>query len=67
MLDGPVPPSQALADRLISAGIVGMLAPSFAVGAGPEDLNLVIWKWGFQRPYRVILIDDERRLSTGSG
>ena len=67
MLDGSVPPSQALADRVISAGIVGMLVPSFAVGAGPEDLNLVIWKWGFQRPYRVILIDDERRLSTGSG
>ena len=32
----------------------------------PEDLNLVIWKWGFQRPYHVILIDDERRLSRGS-
>ena len=66
MLDGSVPPSQALADRLISASHVGMLVPSFAVGAGPEDLNLVIWKWGFQRPYRVILIDDERRLSRGS-
>ena len=66
MLDGSVPPSQALADRLVSAGYVGMLVPSFAVGAGPEDLNLVIWKWGFQRPYRVNLIDDERRLSRGS-
>lgn len=43
-----------------------MLVPSFAVGAGPEDLNLVIWKWGFQRPYRVILIDNERRVSRGS-
>ena len=66
MLDGSLPASQALADRLISAGYVGVLVPSFAVGAGPEDLNLVIWKWGFQRPYRVILIDDERRRSSGS-
>ncbi|MDE2927921.1 MAG: RES domain-containing protein [Acidobacteriota bacterium] len=66
MLDGSVPASQALADRLVSDGYVGMLVRSFAVAAGPGDINLVVWKWGSQRPCRVDLIDDESRLSTSS-
>ena len=66
MLDGSLPASQTLADRLISAGYAGMLVRSFAVGAGSEDINLVFWKWGSERPCRVILIDDEGRLASGS-
>lgn len=66
MLAGLRPASQALAERLVSASYVGMLVRSFAVGAGSKDINLVLWEWGSQRPCRVVLIDDERRLSTGS-
>ena len=62
MLEGAVPSSQALADRLIAAGYAGMLVRSFAVGAGVDDINLVLWKWGASRPSLVVLIDDESRL-----
>ncbi len=65
MLDGAVPSSHALADRLVAAGQVGMVVQSFAHGAGPDDLNLVLWKWSPERPSRVVLIDDEDRLSSG--
>ncbi len=63
MLKGRDPPSQVLANRLIAAGQVGMLVPSFARGASVEDFNLVLWKWGPEPPARVVLIDDEGRLS----
>ncbi len=59
---GNLPASQALADRLIAAGCVGMRVPSFAPGAGADDVNLVLWRWGDHRPNRVVLIDDEARL-----
>ena len=66
MLEGKVPSSQVLADRLIALGYVGMRVQSFATGAGPDDVNLVLWNWGTAGPSRVMLIDDERRLSSGS-
>lgn len=62
MFAGRVPESQALADRLIGAGYAGMRIPSFAAGAGPDDVNLVLWRWGAERPARAVLIDDEGRL-----
>ena len=65
MLAGVVPASQALADRLIAAGYAGMRVRSFAVGAGAGDINLVAWRWSARRPHRVVLIDDEGRLSGG--
>ena len=65
ILEGAVPSSQTLADRLIAAGYTGMLVQSFDVGAGLDDINLVLWKWGASRPSLVVLIDDERRLSRG--
>ena len=65
MLDGAVPASQALADRLIAAGQAGMVVRSFAHGAGPEGFNLVLWSWGSDQPSRVVLIDEEGRLSGG--
>ena len=64
MLAGLVPASQALADRLIVAGYVGMRVRSFAVGAGTGDINLVMWQWSANPPARVALIDDEDRLSS---
>ena len=67
MLAGMVPASQALADRLMASGHAGMRVRSFAAGAGAGDLNLVMWKWGPDRPHRVVLIDDEGRLSSSTG
>lgn len=62
MCRGHVPASQALADRLIAPGYVGMRVPSFAPEAGADDVNLVLWRWSDRRPSRVALIDDEARL-----
>ena len=59
---GVTPRSQALADRLIAAGYVGMRVPSFAREAGADDVNLVLWRWSDRRPSRVVLIDDDARL-----
>ena len=63
MLVGSIPASQALADRLIAAGFAGMRVHGFAVGTGAGDTNLVMWRWGPETPHRVVLIDDEGRLS----
>ena len=65
MLVGSVPATQALANRLIAAGYVGIQVRSFAAGAGPDDCNLVMWQWSADRPARVVLIDDEGRLGHG--
>ena len=67
MLAGTVPASQALADRLIAAGYAGMRVRSYAAGASLDDLNLVLWRWSADRPSRVVLIDDEGRLSGTPG
>jgi RES domain-containing protein len=55
--------TQAFARRLIASGYQGLLVRSFARGATGDDLNLVLWKWGNAAPARLILIDDENRLS----
>ena len=65
MLAGAIPASQALADRLIAAGYAGMRVRSFAAATDDGDLNLVMWRWGADLPVRVVLIDDEGRLSDG--
>ena len=62
MYRGAVPACQALADRLIAAGYAGMQVRSFAAGAGPDDVNLVFWRWGDRLPSRVVVIDDQGRL-----
>ena len=63
MLAGSVPASQAAADRLIAAGYVGMRVRSFAIGSSPNEVNLVMWKWGASRPAKLTLIDDDGRLA----
>lgn len=55
-------PTQAFARALLEAGYNGLLVPSYAKGAGPDDLNLVLWRWGAP-PARLTPIDDEHRLS----
>jgi RES domain-containing protein len=55
--------TQAFARRLIASGHHGLIVRSFAPGAGADDLNIVLWTWGHAAPSRLILIDDEGRLS----
>ena len=59
---GRTPASHAVVRRLIAAGAAGALVPSFAVGAGEDDVNLVLWRWGPELPHRVRVFDPERRL-----
>jgi RES domain-containing protein len=55
--------TRGFARRLIAAGYNGLLVRSFAAGATTEDLNIVLWRWADGPPARLILIDDENRLS----
>lgn len=54
--------TQRLARQLIAQGYPGLIVRSFAPGAGPGDLNLVLWTWGDAAPCRLVLIDDDNRL-----
>ena len=45
MNKGVEPACHALAKRLIDEGYAGIIVNSFARGATPDDLNLVLWKW----------------------
>ncbi|WP_157017273.1 RES family NAD+ phosphorylase [Mesorhizobium xinjiangense] len=54
--------TQRFARNLIAEGYNGLLVRSFAKGAGPGDINLVLWRWGESRRFRLELIDDEDRL-----
>lgn len=62
MLDGKIPASQQLADRLLARHYAGMLVRTFARGAGLNDMNLVLWKWTKRRPHKVTLFDPDHRL-----
>jgi RES domain-containing protein len=55
--------TQEFARRLIGAGYNGLLVRSFAPGSGADDMNLVLWNWAALPPARLVLIDDENRLS----
>lgn len=55
--------TQAWARKLVAVGYHGLLVRSFAPGAGADDLNLVLWRWGGFEGARLTLIDDENRLS----
>ena len=55
-------PTQRFAWGLVEEGWAGMLVRSFARGSGPDDLNLVLWRWGKKAPARLEVIDDEGRL-----
>ncbi|MEW4462561.1 MULTISPECIES: RES family NAD+ phosphorylase [Hyphomicrobiales] len=55
--------TQRFARELIANGYSGLRVRSFAKGGGPDDMNLVLWRWGTTAPSRLELIDDEDRLS----
>lgn len=59
---GRRPASHDAARRLLEAGAAGAIVPSFATGAGPEDRNLVLWRWGPDLPHRVNVYDPSGRL-----
>jgi RES domain-containing protein len=42
---GIVLPSWTLAQRLAGTGTAWIIVPSFASGAGAEDINVVLWHW----------------------
>lgn len=55
--------SQAFARELIADGYNGLLVRSFAAGTSEDDINIVLWRWSAAVPHRLVLIDDENRLS----
>lgn len=60
--EGRTPPTWAMAKRLIGDHVAGVIAPSFAPGATADDRNLVLWRWGPDRPHRVGVHDPSGRL-----
>jgi len=63
MLDGHEPVQHRFARAVQSVGYVGVVAPSFARGAGAGDVNLVFWQWAATGRSVVTMIDDEGRLT----
>ncbi|MTH80207.1 RES family NAD+ phosphorylase [Paracoccus aestuariivivens] len=55
-------PTQVMAARLIGEGYAGMQVRSFAPGAGSDDFNIVLWRWGADGDAILRLVDDEGRL-----
>ncbi len=55
-------PSWGVVDRLKATGRSGMLVRSFAPGATDGNVNLVLWRWGPDRPYKVEVFDPSGRL-----
>lgn len=62
MLAGKSPPSWIVSDRLKADGYAGILVPSFVPGATEDQINLVLWRWGPDRPSKVRIFDPEGRL-----
>lgn len=55
-------PSWLVVDRLKQQGFVGLLAPSYAVGANSGDKNLILWNWSESLPTKVTVFDPNGRL-----
>jgi RES domain-containing protein len=61
-MQGRLPPSWALAKRLIAKGVAGILVPSSANGATAAMTNLVLWRWSEALPHMVRVFDPKKRL-----
>ncbi len=59
---GDMPPSWALAQRLMASGCAGFVVPSFASKATRADINALFWGWAPNPPHQVRVIDDHGRL-----
>lgn len=62
LITGREPESWSVVRRLRAAGHAGILVPSFANGATADDQNLVLWRWGPDLPYKVVVYDPTGRL-----
>lgn len=62
MRAGKEAPSWLVVDALMADGFAGMIVPSFAPGAGPDNNNLILWRWGPNLPTRVTVYDPSGRL-----
>lgn len=62
LAEGRRPRSWATYDKLVTRGVAGILVPSFAAGAAPDDRNLVLWDWGPDLPHKVDVFDPSGRL-----
>ncbi len=62
MLEGQNVPTQDFSQRLIADGFAGLLIRSFAKGATPSDMNIVLWHWN-GGGCSLEVVDDEDRLS----
>ena len=54
--------SQALANRLITAGFAGMRVRSYVRNVTPDHVNLVLWDWGDEDSGQLVLLDDGLHL-----
>ncbi|CAN5416460.1 RES family NAD+ phosphorylase [soil metagenome] len=59
---GQEPPTWRLARRLIADGVAGVIVPSFAPGAIPDDANIVLWRWTDALPHYCAVHDPSGRL-----
>ena len=57
---GEIAAPQQLSEDLIAQGARGLLVRSLVPGAGPLEMNLVLWSWDLDS---LRVIDDERRLA----
>lgn len=57
-----IPPTWALAKKLIKESVAGIIVPSYAKNAPEDSQNLVLWKWSDDLPYKVKVIDDKGTL-----
>lgn len=56
------PPTWRISNELIGKGYAGILVPSFATGAKPDHLNLVLWRWGAELPCQIRVYDPSGKL-----
>jgi RES domain-containing protein len=56
------PPSWQITRRLYDDGIAAIIVPSYATGAGEDDINVVFWRWSYTKPHFVRAVDDYGRL-----
>jgi RES domain-containing protein len=53
------PPGWAVVDRLLAAGLAGILVPSTRL---PGGRNLVLWRWNDAQDCRVVALDPQSDL-----